>query len=100
LSPRLAILDGLNRVIRIVSFSKTLSASMRCGYIAGRSDWIEGLIDLQIATHFAGPSSIATELIAGVLAGCRGTCSAFRNPQHRSSASTSPKWRMIAFFRS
>ena len=69
LSPRLAILDGLDRVIRIGSFSKTLSASIRCGYIAARPEWIEGLVDLQIATHFAGPSPMATELIAGVLAG-------------------------------
>ena len=68
-SPRLAVLDGLNRVIRIGSFSKTLSASMRCGYIAARPDWIEGLIDLQVATSFGGPSPAATELIAGVLAG-------------------------------
>jgi len=69
LSPRLAILDGLTRVIRIGSFSKTLSASARCGYIAARSDWIERLIDLQVATSFGGPSPIATELIASVLAG-------------------------------
>jgi DNA-binding transcriptional MocR family regulator len=68
-SPRLAILDGLDRVIRIGSFSKTLSASVRCGYIAARADWIESLVDLQIATNFAGPSPIASELIAGVLAG-------------------------------
>lgn len=68
-SPRLAILDGLNRVIRIGSFSKTLSAAVRCGYIAARADWIEGLIDLQIATSFGGPSPVATELIASVLAG-------------------------------
>lgn len=68
-SPRLAILDGLNRVIRIGSFSKTLSASMRCGYIAARTDWIEGLIDLQVATSFGGPGPVVTELIAGVLAG-------------------------------
>lgn len=69
LSPRLAILDGLNRVIRIGSFSKTLSASIRCGYIAARADWIEGLVDLQVATSFGGPSPVAAELIAGVLAG-------------------------------
>ncbi|CAO3420184.1 aminotransferase-like domain-containing protein [Azospirillum doebereinerae] len=67
-SPRLAVLDGLERVIRIGSFSKTLSASIRCGYIAARADWIEGLIDLQVATSFAGPSPVAAELIAGVLA--------------------------------
>ncbi|KAK0358211.1 hypothetical protein LTR94_036368, partial [Friedmanniomyces endolithicus] len=63
-SPRLAVLDGLDRVIRIGSFSKTLSASVRCGYIAARADWIEGLIDLQVATSFGGPSPVATELIA------------------------------------
>lgn len=69
LSPRLAILDGLNRVIKIGSFSKTLSASVRCGYIAARPEWIEGLIDLQVATNFGGPSPVATELITSVLAG-------------------------------
>ncbi|MBV2143366.1 PLP-dependent aminotransferase family protein [Falsochrobactrum sp. TDYN1] len=69
LSPRLAILDGLNRVIRIGSFSKTLSASVRCGYIAARPDWIERLVDLQVATSFGGPSPVAAELIANVLAG-------------------------------
>lgn len=68
-SPRLAVLDGLDRVIRIGSFSKTLSASVRCGYIAARADWIEGLIDLQVATSFGGPSPVATELIGNVLAG-------------------------------
>ena len=68
-SPRLAVLDGLNRVIRIGSFSKTLSASIRCGYIAARADWIEGLADLQVATNFGGPSPVATELITSVLAG-------------------------------
>lgn len=68
-SPRLAVLDGLNRVIRIGSFSKTLSASARCGYIAARPDWIEELADLQVATCFGGPSTLATELVAGVLAG-------------------------------
>lgn len=69
LSTRLAALDGLNRVIRIGSFSKTLSASVRCGYIAARADWIADLVDLQVATSFGGPSPVATELIASVLAG-------------------------------
>ena len=58
-SPRLAALDGLSRVIRIGSFSKTLSASIRCGYIAARADWIEALTDLQVATSFGGPSPVA-----------------------------------------
>ena len=67
-SVRLAALDGLARVIRIGSFSKTLSASIRCGYIAGRADWIDGLVDLQIATNFGGPSPIAAEIVAATLA--------------------------------
>lgn len=53
-APRLAALDGLNRVVHIGSFSKTLSAAARCGYVAARPDWIEGLIDLKIATSFGG----------------------------------------------
>ena len=62
-SPRLAAFDGLANVIRIGSFSKTLSASVRCGYIAARPDWIEALIDLQVATNFGGASPVAAQLI-------------------------------------
>jgi DNA-binding transcriptional MocR family regulator len=53
-APRLAAFDGLSRVIQIGSFSKTVSASLRCGYIAARTDWIESLADLKIATNFGG----------------------------------------------
>ena len=53
-SPRLAAFDGLERVIRIGSFSKTLSAAARCGYIAARGEWMDGLVDLKIATSFGG----------------------------------------------
>lgn len=66
-SPRLASLDGLSRVIRIGSFSKTLSASIRCGYIAAQPDLIEALVDLQVATSFGGPSPLAAELVHRVL---------------------------------
>ncbi|GJE19254.1 aminotransferase-like domain-containing protein [Methylobacterium marchantiae] len=48
-APRYAGFDGLNRVIAVGSFSKTLSASIRCGYIALRPDWVEGLVDLKLA---------------------------------------------------
>lgn len=68
-SPRLAILDGLSRVIRIGSFSKTLSSAIRCGYIAARPEWIEALSDLQIATSFGAVSPVAGELVAGILTG-------------------------------
>lgn len=52
-APRLAAFDGLDRVVHIGSFSKTLSASVRCGFIAAKPEWIEGLADLKIATSFA-----------------------------------------------
>ncbi|MBP2302714.1 aminotransferase-like domain-containing protein [Azospirillum picis] len=66
-SPRLAALDGLARVIRIGSFSKTLSASIRCGYIAARPDWVEALVDLQVATAFGGPSPVAADIVLTAL---------------------------------
>lgn len=53
-STRLASLDAGGRVVRIGSFSKTLSASLRCGYLAARSDWIDPLADLRTATSFSG----------------------------------------------
>jgi len=61
-APRLAALDGLDRVILIGSFSKTLSASVRCGYVAIRGDWLERLIDLSIATTL-GPGRLSSELV-------------------------------------
>ncbi|MEE2946053.1 MAG: PLP-dependent aminotransferase family protein [Pseudomonadota bacterium] len=67
LSPRLASLDGLNRVLTIGSFSKTLSASLRCGYIAARPDWIASLTELQVAISFGGPSPMVTELLHSTL---------------------------------
>lgn len=66
--PTMAALDGLSGVIRIGSFSKTLSAALRCGYIAGRAEWISALSDLQLATGFGGPSPLAAGVISTVLA--------------------------------
>lgn len=65
-SPRLAAFDGLERVIQIGSFSKTLSASIRCGYIAARGEWVEALVDLKLATSF-GSSSVSAELLLHLL---------------------------------
>jgi DNA-binding transcriptional MocR family regulator len=65
-APRLAAFDGLERVIQIGSFSKTISASARCGFIAARPEWIEGLIDLKIATAFGG-GRLSAELVLAVL---------------------------------
>lgn len=64
--PRLAAIDGLNRVVTIGSFSKTLSASVRCGYIAARRDWLDGLTDLKIATGFSA-SRLSAELVLHTL---------------------------------
>ena len=65
-APRLAAFDGLSRVVHIGSFSKTLSASMRCGFIAAPRDWIEGLADLKIATSFGG-GRLSAELVLTTL---------------------------------
>jgi len=61
-APRLSAFDGLSRVIQIGSFSKTISASVRCGYIAARGEWIDSLVDLKIATTFGG-GRLAADII-------------------------------------
>ncbi|MGL4290573.1 MAG: PLP-dependent aminotransferase family protein [Phreatobacter sp.] len=65
-APRLAAFDGLERVVHIGSFSKTLSAAIRCGFVAARPDWIEGLIDLKVATAF-GSNPVSAELVLALL---------------------------------
>lgn len=57
-APRLAGFDGLERVVVVGSYSKTVTAAIRCGYVAARPDWIEALVDLKLSTglgsgHFA-----------------------------------------------
>lgn len=61
-TPRLAAFDGLSRVIHIGSFSKTVSASARCGFIAAKAAWINDLTDLKIATNFGG-GRLAAEIL-------------------------------------
>ncbi|BCG94090.1 aminotransferase-like domain-containing protein [Mesorhizobium sp. 131-2-1] len=65
-APRLAAFDGLAHVVHIGSFSKTLSASVRCGFIAAPRDWIEQLTDLKIATTFGG-GRLAADLVLTLL---------------------------------
>lgn len=65
-APRLAAFDGLSRVIQIGSFSKTLSASLRCGFIAARPDWLDALADLKLATGFGGSRLAADVLLAAL----------------------------------
>ena len=65
-SPRLAAFDGLERVVQLGSFSKTLTASARCGYVAVRREWIEPLLDLKIATCYGG-TRLSAELVLSVM---------------------------------
>lgn len=65
-SPRYAAFDGLDRVIRIGSFSKTASLAMRCGHIALRADWVEPLADLRMVTAYLG-NPLGAELLATML---------------------------------
>jgi DNA-binding transcriptional MocR family regulator len=65
-APRLAALDGLQRVIQLGSFSKTLSAAVRCGWIAARPDLVGALTDLKLATTF-GACDLAARLVHDLL---------------------------------
>jgi len=47
-SPRLATLDQLNRVIYARSFSKTVSGSLRVGFLACRREFAEELVDIKM----------------------------------------------------
>ncbi|PWC37902.1 PLP-dependent aminotransferase family protein [Azospirillum sp. TSO35-2] len=49
-SPRLAALDQLDRVIYVGTFSKTLSASLRVGYVAAKRPLIDRLCDVKMLT--------------------------------------------------
>ncbi len=64
---RLAAFDGLDRVVYVGSFSKMLSASLRCGFIAARPEWIEALADLKLATTF-GAADLAARVVHRLLA--------------------------------
>jgi DNA-binding transcriptional MocR family regulator len=61
-NPRLAALDQLERVIYVGTFAKTLSASLRSGYIAANSDVIEQLADLKMITR-ANSSSYVEQIV-------------------------------------
>lgn len=65
-APRLSALDGLKNVIYIGSFSKTLSASLRCGFIASSMEWMDDLVDLKIATQFSH-HYLSAEIIYAIL---------------------------------
>lgn len=65
-SQRLATLDQLERVIYVGGFSKTLSSSLRVGYLAARPDLINHLIDLKALTSMGG-ARIVESIVALLL---------------------------------
>ena len=60
-SPGLAALDGLDRVVLIGSFSKTLSGALRSGFIVAKAEYVEGLTDIALATSF-GVSDLPAQI--------------------------------------
>lgn len=95
-APRLASFDGLERVVMIGSFSKTLSASVRCGYIVAPPSWIDGLADLKIATSFGG-GRLSAELVLAMLqdGGYRKHVSALRIRLARAMGETSARLKAL-----
>jgi DNA-binding transcriptional MocR family regulator len=62
----LAPLDQLQNVICVRTFAKTLSASLRCGYIAARPDLIAALAELKMLTTVNSSGHIE-RLVHGVI---------------------------------
>ncbi|KAA2214652.1 aminotransferase-like domain-containing protein [Teichococcus oryzae] len=65
-SPRLASLDGLRRVLYVGTFSKTLSASLRVGFVAGAAPVARELNDLKLLT-VVSTSQYAERLVARLI---------------------------------
>lgn len=64
---RLATLDGLDRVIYLASFSKTLSSSLRIGYVVAPPEIIKRLAEVKMVTGI-GCSLLAENVVAALLA--------------------------------
>jgi DNA-binding transcriptional MocR family regulator len=65
-TPRLATLDQLKRVIYARSFSKTLSGSLRVGFLACRQDIANEIVDIKMLTSITS-SQFAERLFYGML---------------------------------
>lgn len=66
--PRLAALDRLERTFYLGSFSKTLSASLRAGFVIAQPDAIDALTRLKLLTSLTTPA-FAERMIHLMLAG-------------------------------
>lgn len=65
-SIRLASLDGLNRVIYLGSFSKSLSSSLRVGFIAAPAGLVQRLVDIKMLTSISA-SRFAEQVVTTML---------------------------------
>ena len=63
-SPRMAALDGFKRVLLVGGYSKTVTAALRVGFMAGRADWMEAIVDLKLATSLGNSAFAAATLYA------------------------------------
>lgn len=63
---RLAALDGLSRVFYLGSFSKSLSSSLRVGFIAAPSCWVQRLVDIKMLTSISA-SRFAEHVVTTLL---------------------------------
>jgi DNA-binding transcriptional MocR family regulator len=62
-TPRLAALDGkAGRVLHLGGFSKTISAALRVGFVAGPAETIRHLADLKLATTF-GNNQLSAQVV-------------------------------------
>lgn len=65
-SQRLAALDQLDRVIYVGGFSKTLSSSLRLGYVAAHPDLVRNLLEVKVLTSMGG-TKLAESVVAALL---------------------------------
>ncbi|AQU81413.1 MULTISPECIES: aminotransferase-like domain-containing protein [unclassified Halomonas] len=63
---RLAALDGLRRVIYLGSFSKSLSSSLRVGFIAAPPPLVQRLVDIKMLTSISS-SLFAEQVVTAML---------------------------------
>ncbi|PKG47360.1 aminotransferase-like domain-containing protein [Halomonas sp. MES3-P3E] len=63
---RLAALDGLNRVFYLGSFSKSLSSSLRVGFIASPPSLVQRLVDIKMLTSISA-SRFAEQVVTTML---------------------------------
>lgn len=77
---RMATLDQLRRVVYIGSFSKTLAAGLRVGFLAASHARVEWILAHKIASHIAG-SSLTERTVYRILShgGYRHHCAQLRN---------------------